>query len=738
MTKLRAPLFLLLLWFSVVAGFAADKPPVNLEAQKVLIDSKGDLHVDVSNAVVVWTNDVIVQVLTSIPSSNLVMMADRVMMNTNSGDMEAVGNIRVQQGNMTWTGPRLHANFYTRQMDWENFKAGEAPFYVAGGELHVDGTNRVFSATNAMVTTDDYATPLETVRAGRVTFVPDQYIEARNAVLYLGDVPVFYFPYYHHNITETQNHFTFLPGYRGIFGPYLLSTYDYTLSKQLSGAIHADYREQRGFGTGPDFDFNFGNYGTGTASYYYTYDRRPDLDQVTNSAQIPHNRQRAYLAFQATPLTNLNIIGQAAYLSDPFVTHDFFETQYQKDIEPNTFADAEKMWPNWSFDTLVQGQLDPFYETVERLPEAQLTGWRQQIFGTPFFYESQSSAGYFRRQFADTNTVQTNYQAVRADTFHQITLPETFFGWLNVTPRVGGRFTYYGPASGPGATTTNEDRSMLNTGIEVSFKASQVWPEVRNDFFDVTGLRHIIQPSINYAYVPRPNVQPMDVPQFDSAQSNILQLAPLDFPDNNAIDALDSLNTIRFGLNNRLQTKRDSNVVDLVYWDVEADWRLRHDAGQTTFSDIYSTLELRPRSWLTIESQTRYDIGTGRFNLAEDSIILQPNSTWNLSLGQFFLRNDPVFGVGNDLFNATFFYRLNENWGARVQENFDAKTGTLQEQDYSIYRDLRSWTAALTFRALDNISTGHDYGVAVTFSFKAFPRFGLGQDTVNAGPLVGY
>jgi lipopolysaccharide assembly outer membrane protein LptD (OstA) len=716
-------------------GHAA--PPA-VTVLKLDISSKGDFVSILTNGLTFATNDVVVQILTSVPSSNVVLSADKVLVNTNTGDVDAEGSVRVQMTNMTLTGPHFHFNYDTRQMDWNDFRAGESPFYVAGRALHGDGTNGMYSATNALVTTDDYSNPLQTVRASQVTIVPGQYVEAHNAVLYVGNVPVFYFPYYHHNLTDNPNHFTFLPGYRGIFGPYLLSTYEYTINHELSGAIHADYREQRGFGTGPDFDFNLGRFGEGTFKYYYTYDNRPDLDQVTNNTQIPHNRQRAYLAYQATPLTNLNIISQVAYLSDPFVTHDFFESQYQKDIQPNTFVDAEKLWQNWSLDAMAQPQVDPFYETVERLPEMRLTGLPQQILGTPLFYESESSAGYYRRQFSDTNVVQLNYEAARADTFHQITLPETFFGWLDVTPRVGGRFTYYSPATGPGATTTNQDRWVLNTGLEASFKASQVWPGVRNDFFDVNGLRHIIEPSINYAYVPRPNVQPQDVPQFDYELTNSLQLLPLDFPDYNAIDAIDSQNTIRFGLNNRLQTKRGGDVVDLVYWDVETDWRLRHDAGQTTFSDIFSTLEFRPRSWLTVESQTRYDINSGRFNLAQDSITFQPNTTWNLSLGQFFLRDDPVFGTGNDLFNATFFYRLNENWGARVAENFDAKTGTLEEQDYSIYRDLRSWTAALTFRALDNLSNGHEYAVAVTFSFKAFPRFALGQDTVNPSSLIGY
>ena len=568
--------------------------------------------------------------------------------------------------------------------------------------------------------------------------MPQKYVEAYNAVLYPGSIPVFYFPYYRHDLSHNPNHFTFLAGDRSVFGPYLLSTYEYTVNDQLSGAVHADWRERRGFGTGPDFSLNLGQYGVATFKYYYTHDNNPSLDQVTNNTVIPQNRQRAYFAYQATPVTNLTIISQAAYLSDPFVTHDFFESEYQKDIQPNTFVDADKVWPNWSLDGMAQTQVDRYYETVERLPDVRLTGWRQEVFGTPLYYESQTSAGYYRRPFPTRTRRSQITKSARADTFHQVTLPETFFGWLNFTPRVGGRFTYYSPAEGPGATTTNEDRWVLNTGAELSFKASQTWPGIKNDFFELDGVRHIIEPSINYAYVPRPNVQPQDLPQYDYELSNSLELLPLDFPDYNAIDAIDAMNTVRFGLDNRLQTKRSGDIVDFLNWDVYADWRLRHDAGVTTFSDVYSELQARPRSWLTLTSLTRYDIASGRFNMAQDSITFQPNTIWNLTLGQFFLRDDPILGPGDDSFSTIFFYRLNENWGARIQENFDAKTGTWEEQDYTLYRDLRSWTAALTFRALDNVTTGHDYGVAMTFSFKAFPHYALGQDTVSAAPLVGY
>jgi hypothetical protein len=116
------------------------------------------------------------------------------------------------------------------------------------------------------------------------------------------------------------------------------------------------------------------------------------------------------------------------------------------------------------------------------------------------------------------------------------------------------------------------------------------------------------------------------------------------------------------------------------------------------------------------------------------TVTWQPNNHFSWTLGQFYVRPDlsgspTALGAGNNLFLSTIYYRLNENWGLRASHRFSAVDGTLQEQDYSIYRDMRSWTAALTFRVLNNVNGQEDFGVAFTFSLKALPRFPLGADT---------
>ncbi len=403
---------------------------------------------------------------------------------------------------------------------------------------------------------------------------------------------------------------------------------------------------------------------------------------------------------------------------------------------PAPSSRARSTWQNFSLDTYVQPRVNEFLETVERLPDVRLTGYRQQLGATPVYYESESSVGYYRRLFAESNSIAMApyYQAARADTFHQLLLPETFFGWLNVTPRVGGRLTYYSTATGPGARTDELYRGVFNTGAELSFKASRLWPGAQSDFFEVDGLRHIIQPSVNYVYVPRPNYAGTnEVPQFDYELPS-LRLLPIDFPNYNAIDSIDSENVIRPGLHNKLQTKRGGQVVSLVDWDVYTDWRIKPNAQQTTFSDLYSDLSMNPKSWLTIESFTRYDIAGGQWRMSVTSLGFHPQRTWSWSVGQVYLRDDlspspTALGPGENLFSSSLLLRLNENWGLRASHWFDARTGRLQEQDYSIFRDMRSWTGALTFLFRDNPGAPEDFTVAFTFWLKAYPKVGRGPET---------
>ena len=147
----------------------------------------------------------------------------------------------------------------------------------------------------------------------------------------------------------------------------------------------------------------------------------------------------------------------------------------------------------------------------------------------------------------------------------------------------------------------------------------------------------------------------------------------------------------------------------------------------------------KARSWFTLSSETRYHIEDRNWREANHTLTLTPNSAWSWAVSHRYLKSDPALGrdSGNNTILSTFYYRFSENWAARLQHRFEARDGTLEEQYYTLYRDFRSWTGAVTFRVRLNRIGPTDYGVAVTFSLKAIPRFQLGDDQHKPILLLG-
>ena len=208
------------------------------------------------------------------------------------------------------------------------------------------------------------------------------------------------------------------------------------------------------------------------------------------------------------------------------------------------------------------------------------------------------------------------------------------------------------------------------------------------------------------------------------------------------IDSVDSQNVFRFGLRNKLQTKRRENIDNFANWGLYLDWRVHPREDQRTYGDLYSDLDFKPRSWLTFNSQLRYDINTTTWRMANHTATIKPNDIWHWKISHRYLLGIPGYGPesGNNLIISSLYYRLNDNWAVRASQHFEARNGVMQEQYYTLYRDFRSWTAALTLRLRDpedTLNHREDWTIAFMVSLKAFPRFRLGRDQDDPSYLLG-
>lgn len=698
------------------------------------IDSNGSISINYDINVAVAHGGVKIN-LTDPSLGGGSIQADRVTIDMDTQEVLAEGNVTLHQSGVAWRGERLEYNLVTKRIGTGSYRAGQSPFIASGTELAMDPETGSYRIGNAFVSTDDNENPAIKVKTGSLEVINQERFVAKNATVYAGKVPVFYLPYLSGSMNGGGSQFNTTPGYRSRYGAYLLNEYNWQMSEDLSTTFKLDYRTLRGLAGGADVDYQLSpEFGAGTIQSYYLDDSRPGIDPRGNP--VTNDRFRLGWFHLANLSTNLTARVSIQKMSDPLLNRDFFESFHRQNTQPRSYLELSQQWSNFALSILTQPQVNSFQNRVERLPEIKFTGLRQQIGATPLFYESQTSVGYFAREFRYGN--QPSFEAARLDSFHQILYPKTYFGWLNLTPRIGGRYGYYSETSGTGTTFTDETRFVLNTGAEVSTKVSRVYPQYESSLFDADGLRHIITPSVNYVFVPEPNARPLSLPQFDYEIPS-LRMLPIDFPAFNAIDAIDTRNVMRMGMRHQLQTKRGTEalVENLLDWNVFADWRLNPDPGQEDFADMTSDLKFRPRSWLNLGSQVRYSLEDGDTRVADQNITLLPNNIWSFRLGHIYIRDEPAYwGTGNNAFYTRAYYRLNENWGARINHQYEATDGRLEEHSYTVYRDFRSFTSAFSLRFRNPRGTqDNDFTLALILSMKAFPNVKLGEDSNQTAHL---
>ncbi|MFL6585151.1 MAG: hypothetical protein ACJ8KU_11620, partial [Chthoniobacterales bacterium] len=399
--------------------------------------------------------------------------------------------------------------------------------------------------------------------------------------------------------------------------------------------------------------------------------------------------------------------------------------------------------------------VNEFFDQTERLPEFVLDIKRHAIFGSPIFYEGETGVANLHRLFAEA-TPYENYGAWRLDSFHQLTYPNTYFGWLSVVPRVGLRGTYYSETRDLGKTLFLADdnfllpdflkvdptqsiasdggkfRGVFNTGAEASFKISRSWEDVQDRTFGLDGLRHIIQPFTNYSYVATSGATAAEILQFDRFQPST-QLPPIDFPQFTSIDSIDNWSIWRVGVRNRLQTRRDDSTINWMSLETYVDVNFDSPFDKTQYSNLFNNFYFSPVPWISLGIGSQVPLFDKGFTEVNTSVNVQPMSNLSVSLVHRYLKDNPFFD-NSSLYVFGGYYRLNDNWGVGVSEQYEATTGILEQQRYSIYRDLTSWVASVGAVVRDNGGV-KEYGVLLTFTLKALPKFSfdLNFDPQGAG-----
>ncbi|MBJ7258958.1 MAG: LPS-assembly protein LptD [Chthoniobacterales bacterium] len=687
--------------------------------------------------------------------------------NPETREVLLVGNIRIYNDQQILNGQRAVYNMETRQIRALDMEGGDQVYKFSTLSMRAP-TLKQFRARSLSLTTSDSSEPDYHVRAKSARIYPDDRAILSNATLYVGETPVFWFPYLYAPLGEAG--WEIKPGFNSTWGAFLLLGYRFPLSSKTDATARFDYRSERGVGIGIDIDSVYGPKDKSDAKFraYYASDSNPTENDTAYTRTDEPSSDRWIISFQNRLVVNDDVYATADInaVSDQYFLQDYFPSEFVADPQPDNNVSGNWLTENVQFNILARWQMNDWQEVTSRLPEFTWTAKQAPLFGLPVFYDGQTRLGYLERQFpdgaqpdyitqlqdtvynpslfsglsADSTQDLEAYSAVRFDTFHQISYPGTYFGWLSLTPRVGFRGTYYSRTGNSQEVALGGDyggatfRPIFNAGFEASFKLSKRYEDIQSTFLGLDGVMHVTQPYANYSYVANMGLGADDILQFDRLVPSTI-LPSLNFPQFTAIDSIDTSNILRLGVRNRLLTRRDNETFEWLtldtFVDVNFDNPYLDDPG--ALSNVYNMANFSPVPWFNFGMLTQFPVsdGDGSFTDANTFMRWQPIRDLSFVLSQRYISGNPFFQDDSQA-TGSVFWRINDNWAASAAGVYDFTYDTWYVQRYMLHRDLSSWLVSAGFLVTDNRATFGNQtsgqvgvGVLLMLTLKDAPQVNL-------------
>lgn len=649
----------------------------------------------------------------------------KLTVNTQTKDGVASGDVRLEDKRGIIKAEKMEYNFETQKGKLIEAEITSVPFYGKSDMMTRLSENR-FDAKKGYVTTCSLDKPHYRILSRKIEFYRGDKVIAKNDIVYIGGIPTLYLPRYTHSLKDPLMNVQLMPGKSKDWGPYMLSAWRYSLTDSITGRIYLDYREQLGVAEGFGANYKSKSFGKGDLKYYYTQERSRKFNEG-----VPAEFQRYFLRWRhqwdIDPRTNLTsefykIVDskRAIHGSDYNVLKDYFPREYEKDTQPLSYVLLHRTFNYASLNFIMQKRINRWYSQTEKLPEISFDMSSYKLGDSPVFLTNQSSFANLNKKNAAPSSSTEDVSMDRFDTYNSLALPtKLFFIWTK--PYIGVRETFYNKDIN-GATLWGSPRTTFYSGVEMSTKFYRLF-NLRSNFLgmDINGFRHIITPTITYAYNHEPTILSSSLKQFDS------------------LDSITRSNKATLGLENKLQTKNsDSKTVDFATFRVTTDYLFKPKVGRgSSFSDFLFKLDLLPYSWLRVygdgtfkHSGGRSDGNYNRFSQANIDVEFNFSSDRSLGIGHRYERK------GGKEMISQLNWRLSPKWKFKIYERYQfagVREKGLKEQEYTLSRDLHCWETDLTY----NVNRGKGETFWLVFRLKAFPELEFGFDRSYNQPKPG-
>ncbi len=743
---------------------------------------------DAEHGIIRWRGGVHIK----LPDQSTEIFCDRAEYYLNIEEIRLLDDVVIYRQGTLFRGERATYRVRSSDLDTSGMSSSSEPLFYSAATLSTNIDDmKVVETERTAFTTDDNPDPDWTIRANRVTVYPQDRIVFRQPKLYLGDVPVFWLPYLSQPLQEDLG-YEFTPGYSTQWGAYWLNSYGTLWGDHSIVQFLLDGRTERGLAGGINLlstrwrqSKEFGKF-----QLYYANDSAPQKTAVSSRGEDRDNsdtgryrvnfRHRVYLPGPEESTLYLDF--DVNKISDEYFLEDFFATDYRLDPQPDNFITLTKQHERGEANLMARFRANDFYQSDTRLPEVSLDFTRQPLFNTGLFYWGNTSAGLYRERISerrrrelldDVDELQRRLASdlsatvsgdlalantpassllreeereeartllddlkfqlepngfTRLYSYHELLYPITS-GPVSFVPKIGAGLAHYSDVKGPAPDTST--RGIFHAGFDLSTKASRHFSDLHIPSLGVDTLLHVIQPYVSYSFLSSDNLGS----RFRGIDRLALSSRPrtLDVPQFTAVDSLNSWNILRVGIENRFITRRGRSSTPWLTANTYFDTFLEDPQFNRDFSNLYQDIAWYPLPWLrmTLDAQLPVFGGDMAFTEVNTGFTFMPTRNFEFNISHRFLHDDPFF-VDSNVVRLRTYLRLNDSWGFGTSHRYEFEDSTLESQEYSLHRDLNTWSAALAVLLRDHRGAT-ETGIVLSFTLKDFPRVSLplGMDAIG-------
>ena len=391
------------------------------------------------------------------------------------------------------------------------FGGQEPDVYFYGAKLEKIGL-RKYRITNGGFTTCVQPTPRWEVTSGSVVLNLDEYAIARNTLLKVKGVPMFYLPLLYYPIQKSQRATGFLlPTYgtSTLRGQSISNAFFWAINRSQDATFFHDWFTHTGMGEGSEYRYIAGLQSAGNVRLYRFVQHEAQYTQSGTTSTLP-----AKTSYEFTGAVTQALGGAARarmrldYFSDVLTQQLYHQNIYEASRRNRLIeAGASDIFGPLSTTVLYQrnetfnNDTSSFLYGATPRVSAQLAP--QQLFGAPIYASMNSEYAFLPYRSLDLakGVVTQDNSLARVDIAPSVRLPLSRLTYLSVNTSAAHRMTYYSRSADQRGLPVDDslirDYTQLRTEV-VGPVFTKIWDTPDSGYAE--RMKHVIEPAFTLDY----------------------------------------------------------------------------------------------------------------------------------------------------------------------------------------------------------------------------------------------